>query len=118
LVIGPIGGGWYSKRKRPDWQRGFNIASTFEDAPDWKEWAAFLPDDLEPWVWVEDRADVQLLHRRRGPRTVTLSVALPGSTFDSDESTAQIFHAALDRLYRHVATRRSWPEPPPPPPMS
>lgn len=49
-----------------------------------------------------------------GYRAVTLSIALPWSAFDSDESTAQIFHAALHRLYRHVATRRSWPQPPPP----
>ena len=116
MVIGPIGGGWTSARTRPDWQSGFSVASAFEDAPDWKEWAASLPDDVEPWVWVEDREDVQLLHRR-GAHGVTVSIALPRAEFDTDQSTAEIFHFALDRLYRHVATRRKWPEPPPPPPI-
>src|SRR3954471_24047342 len=103
-MIKPSGSGWLSQETCPDWLTGASVFGVFEDDPDWQAWAAALPDDIEPWMWVEDRESVQLYHRR-GREGITISIALPATDFTGDLSTAEICHAAIDRLYRHVASR-------------
>lgn len=84
--------------------------------PAWCQWIGDeVPDDLIPFLWIEDRDDLRF-RLVRAARRPTLTCYAPASMFEGDRSLRDVHRELCREMWVYAAKKAGWPEPPPLPP--
>lgn len=90
----------------------------YDRDPAWRQWMSeHVPDDLNRFLWIEDREDVRFRFVRAAKEpSLTCYAYAPASLFQGEQSGRDVHRELRRKMWVYAAKKAGWPEPPPLPP--